>query len=162
MRTRSGQAAIEFAIAAFIFALVVSALTGFAAVFLKNIEMLSDARTDAGVAALDATDGSRTAGGSAAGIAALAHPTITTVAGEAPVDPWQEALNTLPAESRFADWKANVLVPLSLIPGSAKKSFTFRLTLNGDPLFEDEGHLSEEVWLPAMGGILTPGVGGGR
>ena len=158
----AGQAAIEFAIAAFIFVLVLSALTGFAAVFLKNIEMLSEARTDAGIAALGATEGSRTAGGSAASITVYAHPTIATTAGERPVDPWQEAIAALPEEKRFADWKANTIVPISLIPGSAKKSFTFRLTLNGEPLLEDEGHLAEEVSLPALGGIRTPGVGGGQ
>ena len=158
----SGQAAIEFAIAAFIFVLVLSALTGFAAVFLKNIEMLSEARTDAGIAALGATEGSKSAGGSAASITSYAHPTIATTAGERPVDPWQEAIDGIPEESRFRDWKADAVVPVSLIPGSAKKTFTFRLTLNGEPLLEDEGHLSEEVWLPALGGIRTPGVGGGR
>ncbi|MGN0852259.1 MAG: hypothetical protein ACI4Q3_02655 [Kiritimatiellia bacterium] len=157
---RQGQAAIEFAVATFVFALVVSALTGFAAVFLRNVEMLGDARTDAGIAALDATDGSRRVG-SAAGIAAYAHPTVATTAGERPVDPWQEAVDALPAETRFAEWQANAVVPVSLIQGSAKKTFTFRLTLNGEPIFEDEGHLAEEVWLPALGGIRTPGVGGG-
>ena len=60
MRTRrsgSGQAAIEFAIGIFVFALVLTALVGFAPLFLRNFELQSEARCDAGVTALGAEEG---------------------------------------------------------------------------------------------------------
>lgn len=159
-RARRGQAAVEFAICAFVFALVVSALVGFAPVFLKNVAMLSDARTDAGIAALDAAAGATTAGGSAAGVTRYAHPDPAVLGGGVPAsDPWADAAAALPAEPQFPAWCADAVTPITLVLGSARKSFRFTLTLGGEPLFSDEGQLAEDVWMPALGGVKA--VGGG-
>lgn len=158
LRARRGQAAIEFAICVFVFALVVSALIGFAPVFLKNIAMLSDARADAGIAALDAAAGSTTAGGSAAGVTRYAHPDSASLGGGVPAsDPWADAAAALPAEPQFPAWCADAVTPITLVLGSARKSFRFTLTLGGEPLFSDEGHLAEDVWMPALGGVKVVG-----
>ena len=162
MRTKAGQAAIEFAIAAFVLVLVMTSIIGFSRVFLKNIEMISEARTDAGIAALSSDEGSLASGGTAVGITQYAQPTIHTTAGERAVDPWQDAQSYLPAENRFADWASQAVTPITLVQGSAKKAFTFTLTLGGEPIFSEEGQISEEVWLPALNGVRTRGVGGDR
>ena len=61
MRTsRLGQAAYEFAIASFVFAGVVAVLVACAPLLTRDLDMLDDARTDAGVAALTRAQGSRT------------------------------------------------------------------------------------------------------
>ena len=49
---RSGQAAVEFAIAVFLLVFIVSFLLEFAPVLLANLRLQSEARTDAGIAAL--------------------------------------------------------------------------------------------------------------
>lgn len=161
LHLRSGQAAVEFAICAFIFALIVSALVGFSGVFLRGIEMLSDARTQAGVTALDAGGGGSSAGANAAAITARAHPPAAMSVGEEARDPWDVACETLPQDPGLSDWRANSVVPVTLHQGSVKKTFNFRLTIGGETLLEDEGHLSEEMWMPSLGGINALDAGGG-
>lgn len=144
-RTR-GQAAVEFAIGVFIFALILSVMTGFARVFLAGLEMQSEVRCDAGLAALSADDGSESQGGATA-ITARAHPDADAVHGE---DPWAYPIEKLPAERRFTDWRGDGVTTVRTIPASQKKKFRFRMTLGGDTLLDDDGHLSEDIHLPAL------------
>lgn len=51
-KTSSGQAAVEFAIAAFLLVAIASFLLEFAPVLLANLRLQSEARLDAGIAAL--------------------------------------------------------------------------------------------------------------
>ena len=76
MRTSGrGQAAIEFAIGVFVFSLILTALVGFAPVYLKNIELQSEARCDAGISALGSAEGSDDLGNAAA-FTVYAHPPV--------------------------------------------------------------------------------------
>lgn len=150
-----GQAAVEFAMGLFIFVLILSALVGFAPLFLRNTELQSDARCDAGLAALNASEGSDDLGGVAA-ITARAQPRRTD---EADVDPWNYPIRRLPDEARFPAWRGNSLSAGGTVPGSRKKDFRFRLSVGGQLLVDDVGWLSEEVYLPAMGRPRTAGGG---
>ena len=156
MRTsKIGQAAIEFAIGVFVFALILSALIGFAPVYLKNIQLQSEARCDAGISALGAIEGSDDLGGAAA-FTARAHPAVAAEAA----DPWTYPIRNLPDEMRFGEWNGDAVSAGRLIPGGRKKDFRFRLFAGGTMLVDDEGMLSEELFMPAMGGLKT--VGGDR
>ncbi len=156
MRTsKIGQAAIEFAIGVFVFALILSALIGFAPVYLKNIQLQSEARCDAGISALGATEGSDDLGGAAA-FTSRAHPAVAAEAA----DPWTYPIRNLPEEMRFGEWNGDAVSAGRLIPGGRKKDFRFRMFAGGTMLVNDEGTLSEELYMPAMGGLKT--VGGDR
>ena len=158
MRTRRlcrGQAAIEFAIGVFIFTLILAALIGFAPVFLKNIELQSEARCDAGISALEAAEGADDLGGAAA-FTSRAHPPVEAKAA----DPWDYPIKHLPEEVRFVEWRGDTVSAGRLIPGGRKKDFRFRLFAGGEMLLDDEGMLSEELYMPAMRGLKT--VGGDR
>ena len=154
-RSRHGQAAIEFAIGVLVFALILSALIGFAPVYLKNIQLQSEARCDAGISALGSTEGSDDLGGMAA-FTSRAHPSVD--AGAA--DPWTYPIKNLPEEFRFGEWRGDAVSAGRLIPGGRKKDFRFRMFAGGTMLVNDEGTLSEELYMPAMGGLKT--VGGDR
>ena len=154
-RLRKGQAAIEFAIGVFVFALILSALIGFAPVYLKNIQLQSEARCDAGISALGATEGSDDLGGAAA-FTSRAHPAVAAEAA----DPWTYPIRNLPEEMRFGEWNGDAVSAGRLIPGGRKKDFRFRMFAGGTMLVNDEGTLSEELYMPAMGGLKT--VGGDR
>ncbi len=156
MRTseRRGQAAIESAIGLFVFALVLAAIAGFAPVYLKNMVLQSEARCDAGLAALGAEDGTEDIGNAAA-IASRAHPGI--VPGES--DAWDYPVANLPEESRFLDWRGDSVPGGRLLSGGRKKSFRFRMFAGGNMLVDDYGHLSEDVFMPAMGGVKVTGGG---
>lgn len=156
MRTsKIGQAAIEFAIGVFVFALILSALIGFAPVYLKNIQLQSEARCDAGISALGATEGADDLGGAAA-FTSRAHPAVAAEAA----DPWTYPIRNLPEEMRFGEWNGDAVSAGRLIPGGRKKDFRFRMFAGGTMLVNDEGTLSEELYMPAMGGLKT--VGGDR
>jgi hypothetical protein len=156
MRTsKIGQAAIEFAIGVFVFALILSALIGFAPVYLKNIQLQSEARCDAGISALGATEGSDDLGGAAA-FTSRAHPAVAAEAA----DPWTYPIRNLPEEMRFGEWNGDAVSAGRLIPGGRKKDFRFRMFAGGTLLVDDKGTLSEELYMPAMGGLKT--VGGDR
>jgi len=156
MRTsKIGQAAIEFAIGVFVFALILSALIGFAPVYLKNIQLQSEARCDAGISALGATEGSDDLGGAAA-FTSRAHPAVAAEAA----DPWTYPIRNLPDEMRFGEWSGDAVSAGRLIPGGRKKDFRFRMFAGGTLLVDDKGTLSEELYMPAMGGLKT--VGGDR
>lgn len=156
MRTsKSGQAAIEFAIGVFVFALILSAIVGFAPVYLKNIQLQSEARCDAGISALGAAEGADDLGGAAA-FTSRAHPPVEAKAA----DPWDYPIKNLPEEVRFAEWRGDGVSAGRLIPGGRKKDFHFRMFAGGTLLIDDEGMLSEELYMPAMGGLKT--VGGDR
>ncbi len=156
MRTsKIGQAAIEFAIGVFVFSLILSALIGFAPVYLKNIQLQSEARCDAGISALGATEGSDDLGGAAA-FTSRAHPAVAAEAA----DPWTYPIRNLPDEIRFGEWNGDAVSAGRLIPGGRKKDFRFRMFAGGTMLVNDEGTLSEELYMPAMGGLKT--VGGDR
>ncbi len=156
MRTsKIGQAAIEFAIGVFVFALILSALIGFAPVYLKNIQLQSEARCDAGISALGATEGSDDLGGAAA-FTSRAHPAVAAEAA----DPWTYPIRNLPEEMRFGEWNGDAVSAGRLIPGGRKKDFRFKMFAGGTMLVNDEGTLSEELYMPAMGGLKT--VGGDR
>ena len=156
MRTsKIGQAAIEFAIGVFVFALIMSALIGFAPVYLKNIQLQSEARCDAGISALGATEGSDDLGGAAA-FTSRAHPAVAAEAA----DPWTYPIRNLPEEMRFGEWNGDAVSAGRLISGGRKKDFRFRMFAGGTLLVDDKGTLSEELYMPAMGGLKT--VGGDR
>ena len=156
MRTsKIGQAAIEFAIGVFVFALILSALIGFAPVYLKNIQLQSEARCDAGISALGATEGSDDLGGAAA-FTSRAHPAVAAEAA----DPWMYPIRNLPGEMRFGEWNGDAVSAGRLIPGGRKKDFRFRMFAGSTLLVDDEGTLSEELYMPAMGGLKT--IGGDR
>jgi hypothetical protein len=156
MRTSNrGQAAIEFAIGVFVFTLILSALVGFASVYLRNNELQSEARCDAGISALGSTEGSDSLGNVAA-LTAYAHPPVEAVDG----DPWAYPVEKMPEEPRFGEWRGNGVSAGRLVPGGRKKDFRFRMFMGGELLVDDVGWLSEEVYMPAMGGLQT--VGGGR
>ena len=156
MRTsKIGQAAIEFAIGVFVFALILSALIGFAPVYLKNIQLQSEARCDAGISALGATEGSDDLGGAAA-FTSRAHPAVAAEAA----DPWTYPIRNLPEEMRFGEWNGDAVSAGRLIPGGRKKDFRFMMFAGGTLLLNDKGTLSEELYMPAMGGLKT--VGGDR
>lgn len=156
MRTsKIGQAAIEFAIGVFVFALILSALIGFAPVYLKNIQLQSEARCDAGISALGATEGADDLGGAAA-FTSRAHPSVAAGAAA----PWAYPIKNLPAEMRFGEWSGDAVSAGRLIPGGRKKDFHIKLKLDGTLLVDDDGFISEELYMPAMGGLKT--VGGDR
>ena len=156
MRTsRIGQAAIEFAIGVFVFALILSALIGFAPVYLKNIQLQSEARCDAGISALGAAEGADDLGGAAA-FTSRAHPSVAAEAA----DPWTYPIRNLPDEMRFGEWSGDAVSAGRLIPGGRKKDFYVRLVLDYKVIVDDYGLLSEELYMPAMGGLKT--VGGDR
>ena len=155
MRTSGrGQAAIEFAIGVFVFTLILAALVGFAPVYLKNIELQSEARCDAGISALGSAEGADDLGNAAA-FTAYAHPPVEDKAE----DPWDYPIRRLPEEPRFGEWRGDTVSAGRLIPGGRKKDFRFRLFAGDNMLVDDEGMLSEELYMPAMGGLKT--VGGG-
>lgn len=157
MRTRwgeKGQAAIEFAIGVFIFAFILAALVGFAPVYLKNTELQSEARCDAGLSALKSPEGADDLGNVAA-FTSYAHPSAEAIGA----DPWDYPIKNLPAEPRFGEWRGNNVSAGRLIPGGRKKDFHFQLFMGNEMLVDDEGMLSEELYLPAMGGLKI--VGGG-
>ena len=160
MRTsRRGQAAYEFAIAAFIFAMLVALFVQFAPLLTRNLEMLDSARCDAGVAALDSASGSRTAAMTAASrIAARANwqarPPAVPGAPEMPGSDaaWGDAIRTLPSEPRFRDWRDGRPRATSLAYGTAKETFTVPVWFDGSGArTETDVHVSEEVFFPAMG-----------
>lgn len=154
-RSRHGQAAIEFAIGVFVFSLILGALIGFAPLYLTNIALQSEARCDAGISALGSTEGADDLGGAAA-FTSRAHPSVEADAA----DPWDYPIKNLSEEVRFTEWRDDAVSAGRLIPGGRKKDFRFRLFAGGEMLVDDEGMLSEEFYLPAMGGIKT--VGGDR
>jgi len=153
MRTsRSGQAAYEFAIASFVFALVAALLVECAPLLTQNLDMLDNARTDAGIAALTSAQGSRTtAMGGAARIASHARPEP----GWAPLarqDAWAYPVRELPAETRFEEWRSAVPRPTSLVYGSAQDRFELPVWFDGEGYqTKQDVQLSEEVFLPALG-----------
>ena len=156
MRTsKIGQAAIEFAIGVFVFALILSALIGFAPVYLKNIQLQSEARCDAGISALGAAEGADDLGGAAA-FTSRAHPSVAAEAA----DPWTYPIRNLPEEMRFGEWNGDAVSAGRLIPGGRKKDFRFMMFAGKTLLVNDKGTLSEELYMPAMGGLKT--VGGDR
>ena len=75
-------------------------------------------------------------------------------------DPWDYPIKHLPEEVRFAEWRGDTVSAGRLIPGGRKKDFRFRLFAGGEMLLDDEGMLSEELYMPAMRGLKT--VGGDR
>ena len=153
MRTsRRGQAAIEFAIGVFVFALIVTALVGFAPVYLKNMELQSEARCDAGMSALESEEGADDLG-NAAPFTSYAHPPPVAEG----VDPWTYQIDNMPDEFRFGDWRGNGVSAGRLIQGGRKKDFRFRMFSGGAMLVDDKGTLSETLYLPAMGGLKTVG-----
>ncbi|MBR1587479.1 MAG: pilus assembly protein [Kiritimatiellae bacterium] len=153
MRTsRRGQAAIEFAIGVFVFALIVTALVGFAPVYLKNMELQSEARCDAGMSALESEEGADDLGNAAA-FTSYAHPPPVAEG----VDPWTYPIDNMPDEFRFGDWRGNGVSAGRLIQGGRKKDFRFRMFSGGAMLVDDKGTLSETLYLPAMGGLKTVG-----
>lgn len=157
MRTRrlhSGQAAIEFAIGVFIFSFILTAFVGFARIYPTNIALQSEVRCDAGILALGFEEGSASLGNAAA-FTSYAHPPAETDAK----DPWDYPIERLPAEPRFGEWQGNAVSAGRLVPGGQKKRFWVRFFSGGKTLLDGEGWMSEEVYLPAMGGIKT--VGGG-
>lgn len=156
MRTsKTGHAAIEFAIGATYFAFIMMVLIGYVPVFLKNIQLQSEARCDAGISALGATEGSDNLGGAAA-FTSRAHPPVA--AGAA--DPWTYPIKNLPEEFRFGEWCGDAVSAWRLIPGGRTKDFHVKLKLDGTLLVDDDGFISEELYMPAMGGLKT--VGGDR
>ena len=148
MRTsRRGQAAYEFAIASFVFALVVALLVQCAPVLVKGLDLLDTARCDAGVAALQGTQGSRTAGG-AASSARIASDALNGLGPEV----WAGPVRTLPGEARFGEWQSTGPRSTSLVYGGAKDSFKVPGWFNGDGAVEEADiRLSEEVFFPALG-----------
>jgi hypothetical protein len=156
MRTsKSGQAAIEFAIGVCCLAFILSVLIGYASVYLKNIQLQSEARCDAGIAALGAADGSEALGGAAA-FTSRAHPSVAAKA----TDPWTYPIRNLPDEMRFGEWSGDAVSAGRLIPGGRKKDFYVNFVLDYNVIVDDYGLLSEELYMPAMGGLKT--VGGDR
>ena len=153
MRTsRIGQAAIEFAIGVLAFAIILAALVGLAPVYLEGIALQSEARCDAGISAIGSQEGSDDLGNAAA-FTSYAHPPAAAEGG----DPWSYPIANLPDEPRFGDWHGNGVSAGRLIPGGRKKDFTFRMFVGGETLVNDKGTLSEELYLPAMGGLKTVG-----
>ncbi len=148
----NGQAAIEFAIGIFAFSLILAALIGFAPVYLKNIELQSEARCDAGISALASEEGADDLGNASA-FTVFAHPPPDAVG----IDAWTYPINNMPDEYRFGDWHGNGVSIGRLLPGGRKKDFRFRMFAGGEMLVDDEGTLSEELYMPAMGGLKTVG-----
>ena len=153
MRTsRLGQAAYEFAIASFVFAGVVAVLVACAPLLTRNLDMLDDARTDAGVAALTRAQGSRTtAMDGATRIAARTRvpPGWRPLGGR---DAWEYPVRGLPAETRFPEWRDGAPRPVGLVYGGAKDSFEIPVWFDGEGArTKQDVRLSEEVLLPALG-----------
>jgi len=68
-----------------------------------------------------------------------------------------DAIGNLPDESRFVDWQGNSVSAGRLIPGGRKKDFDFTMSVGGEIILQKKGHLSEELFMPAMGGLKTVG-----
>ena len=154
MRTsRRGQAAIEFAIGVFVFAIILAALVSFAPVFLDGIALQSEARCDAGISALGSAEGADDLG-NAAGFTSYAHPPPVAEG----VEPWAYPVGNMPDEFRFGEWQGNGVSAGRLIPGGRKKDIDLSLFIGEEVKLN--GSISEELYLPAMGGLKT--VGGGR
>ena len=151
MRTsRRGQAAIEFAIGVFAFAVILTALVGFAPVYLDNIALQSEARCDAGISALGSAEGADDLG-NAGSFSSYAHPSP----GAGGVEPWAYPMDNMPDEFRFGEWHGNGVSAGRLLPGGRKKKLDLSLFLGKE--MEPEGFISEELYLPAMGGLKTVG-----
>ena len=148
MRTsRRGQAAYEFAVASFVFALVVALLVQCAPVLTKGLDLLDTARCDAGVAALQGTQGSRTAGG-AASAARIASDALNGLGPEA----WSGPARALPGEARFGEWQSGSPRSTSLVYGGAKDGFKIPGWFGADGFVQEADiRLSEEVFFPALG-----------
>lgn len=149
-RKRPGQAMYEFAIACFVFAFVVSLFVQYAPMLIRNLDMLDAARTDAGVAALQGVQGSRsTALGGGARIAAHVQPKWPAPGGQ---DAWAYPVKALPNETRFDEWRSGRPRPTSLVYGTAKDRFTIPVWFDADGhAVEEDIHISEEVFFPALG-----------
>ena len=153
MRTsRRGQAMYEFAIACFVFAFVVSLLVQCAPLLVQNLEMLDIARADAGVAALQGVQGSRTTamdGGARIASHVRPAPTWPALGGQ---DAWDYPVKALPGETRFEEWRSARPRPTSLVYGTAKDRFTMPVWFDAEGYaVEEDIHLSEEVFFPALG-----------
>ncbi len=151
MRTSErGQAAIEFAIGVLAFAIILVALVGLVPVYLESIALQSEARCDAGISALGSAEGADDLG-NAGGFTSYAHP--SPVAGG--VEPWAYPMDNMPEEPRFVEWHGNGVSAGRLLPGGRKKDFGLSLFI-GEEL-KLKGNISEELYLPAMGGLNTVG-----
>ena len=151
MRTsRRGQAAIEFAIGVFAFAIILTALVGLAPVYLDNIALQSEARCDAGISALGSAEGADDLG-NAGSFTSYAHPSP----GAGGVEPWAYPMDNMPDEFRFGEWYGNGVSAGRLLQGGRKKKLDLSLFLGKE--MEPEGFISEELYLPAMDGLKTVG-----
>jgi len=61
---------------------------------------------------------------------------------------------------RFGEWSGDAVSAGRLIPGGRKKDFYVNFVLDYNVIVDDYGLLSEELYMPAMGGLKT--VGGDR
>ena len=137
---------------AFVFAFVVSLLVQCAPMLVQGLDMLDTARADAGVASLQTPQGARTtAMGGGARIAAHVQPapTWSALGGRSP---WDYPVKALPGETRFEEWRSGRPRPTELVYGMAKDRFTVPVWFDADGYaVEEEFHLSEEVFFPALG-----------
>lgn len=155
-RARSGQAAVETAIALVGFAFVTVALVSFGRMFVEGLDIFEYARRDAGVAALSSSEGSERLFVPSA-VSAAARPSGGT-SGDGirtlPPDPFGYPVRTFPGEQRFIAWRDGALEAAGLVMGAKAEKFAVDLNLFGVPLFEDPFPISETVYLPAAGGGL--------
>jgi len=133
MRTdRRGQAAVEFALGALLLAFILSFLLGLGPVLSTALDLGSDARSDAGLAALSATGGPGYGGGAA-------EPCLRALL--------EDAETSLPPDTAIPTHA------VELIPGSASRPFSFYMAMPGMDTIRGKGRLGERLVLPPMGGL---------
>ncbi len=146
----SGQAAVEFAIGIFIFALLIAAFTELSPVMLGNLQLLSRARTDAGLDALGAISGTPASGGAAEG--AIVNATGNGFAPDAPADPWSYPGTARAGKENLEAWRYNRIRALETHAGFTYEPY--RLDFLSHFGVEDAEHkIHEEVRLPPMQGL---------
>ena len=152
---RRGQAAVETAIGLTVFAFVVAALVGFSDVFLRGFTQLTEARTEAGIAALTAADG-EIAGSSAIIIKQTADPKESdwrhAPAAGSYTEAWTYPQQVFGSGSDISTWR-QTSSPFVHKRAFRTEEFPLDLSLLGSgALFPDAITVKESALLPVTGG----------
>jgi hypothetical protein len=146
--SRSGQAAVEFALALFLVTLILTALIGFTPIFLKNLALQSEIRSEAGRQALQAEAGS---------VATVSAGPITRLtrlpASDGTGDAWAAPRAYMPQHDVFRAWPQDDMSAIRLIPAGRRQAFRFQFIFEGILRLDSEGHLVEKNAFPALQGL---------
>lgn len=147
-----GQAAVEFAIGVFILALLIAAFTELTPVMLRNLQLLSRARTEAGLNAISSTAATPAPGGTSEGL--VVEATHHGFPVDTPANSWEYPNQKRPNNLLFANWRDNQVRALETQAGFTYEPYTLDfLAYLGVDESEVEHKIHEEVKLPPMEGL---------